>query len=109
MSRTLRASAAITFVEHLESRTFLCGDVTTIAAPFITAASATVVPLSVSDLQKTRATRAAAANPFGITGAGTKLKFKKTGTLPGNGVGGFVTEKGTFTDDKGHSGNYQIA
>jgi hypothetical protein len=45
---------------------------------------------------------------FGSALVGTKLKFKKTGTLPGHGVMGFVNETGTFTDDKGNSGTYQL-
>jgi hypothetical protein len=76
--------------------------------PLTTTASATLAPLSVPDLQKTRTTRAAAANPFGITGAGTKLKFKKTTSFPGNGIQGTIYEGGTFTDDKGHNGTYQL-
>jgi hypothetical protein len=46
---------------------------------------------------------------WGITGAGTKLKFKKTKNLPGNGIQGFIHESGTFTDGNGHSGTYSLA
>jgi len=103
-----RNDSAPTFVETLESRTFLCGDLSTAAAPLITTESATVTPLSVTDLQNSRTTRAAAVNPFGVTGAGTKLKFKKTTSFPGDGYLGTVYEGGTFTDDKGHNGTYQL-
>lgn len=45
---------------------------------------------------------------FGSASVGTVLKFKKTGSLPGNGIHGFVNETGTFTDDKGNHGTYQL-
>lgn len=49
------------------------------------------------------------ATVFGATGYGTKLKFKKSKSLPGNGIHGFINESGTFTDENGNSGTYQLA
>ena len=49
-----------------------------------------------------------AVSPFGIQGTGSKLKFKKTKSLPGNGAHGRIHESGTFSDDKGHTGTYSL-
>lgn len=54
------------------------------------------------------AAKKSATGPFKLGGAGVKLKFKRTKTLPGKGIAGFIHESGTFTDEKGHKGTYSL-
>ena len=98
------ASAPVSFVETLENRTLLSVDLTAYAAALASVSSETATVVSL-DARTTRV----ATNPFNIPGAGTKLKFKKTTSNPGNGIQGNVSELGTFTDDKGHNGTYSLA
>ncbi len=93
-------STSAQMIESLELRTLLSA-----CAPLADdTVAAQVAPLVVSATP-----HVTAANPFKIVGAGTVLKFKKTKSLPGNGIAGFIHESGTFTDGKGHTGTYALA
>lgn len=97
-----RPTPAPTFVEPLEARQFLSADV----------AACTADVAAVHTNQAAIVAKAVTASPgqtiFGESAVGVKLKFKKTKALPGNGIAGFVHESGTFTDEKGNSGTYQL-